>query len=78
MKNLDDLFYGACIIAFEHKFITTSFLQRSLRLGYNRACRLIKEMQREQLISKKDRTGIYGGYEILFKSLDEIKGKYDF
>lgn len=37
---------------------STSFLQRTLQVGYNRAARLIERMESEGIITKPDRNGV--------------------
>ena len=39
-------------ILFEKKSISASFLQRRMRIGYNKAARFIEDMEKEGLISE--------------------------
>jgi len=45
----DSLLDAARQLALEHKYISTSFLQRRLRIGYPRAARLMEKLQQEGL-----------------------------
>jgi S-DNA-T family DNA segregation ATPase FtsK/SpoIIIE len=44
------------VIAREGK-VSTSFIQRHLQIGYNRAARIIEEMERQGVISKANAVG---------------------
>ncbi|MGM7682166.1 DNA translocase FtsK [Cytobacillus sp. Hm23] len=50
--NSDDLFLPACEYVVEHGGASTSALQRSFRIGYNRAARLIDMMEEQGIISE--------------------------
>ena len=52
--DVDDLFYEALQIAIDVKQISASFLQRKLGLGYNRASRIIDQMEEKGYISARD------------------------
>lgn len=53
-SDVDDLFYDALQIAIDVKQISASFLQRKLGLGYNRASRIIDQMEEKGYISARD------------------------
>jgi len=53
-SDVDDLFYDALQIAIDAKQISASFLQRKLGLGYNRASRIIDQMEEKGYISARD------------------------
>lgn len=53
-SDVDDLFYEALQIAIDVKQISASFLQRKLGLGYNRASRIIDQMEEKGYISARD------------------------
>lgn len=48
--NIDELFNDALKIVIENKQASISMLQRKLRIGYNRAARLIDEMEAKGLV----------------------------
>lgn len=50
----DTAYNSAKEIARSHGVISTSFLQRQLQLGYNRAARIVEKMEDEGLITKAD------------------------
>ena len=45
---------AAAQLALEYKQLSTSFLQRKLRLGYSRASRIVDTLESEGLISEAD------------------------
>ncbi|MBK8909296.1 MAG: DNA translocase FtsK 4TM domain-containing protein [Rhodospirillales bacterium] len=53
----DDLYDEAVAIVSREGKASTSFVQRRLQIGYNRAARLIERMEAEGLVSKPDRVG---------------------
>ena len=53
----DDLYDQAVALVLREKKASTSFVQRYLQIGYNRAARLIEKMESEGLISPADRVG---------------------
>jgi S-DNA-T family DNA segregation ATPase FtsK/SpoIIIE len=53
----DDLFSAACEIVFRTRKASISRIQRELRIGYNRAARLIEEMEQQGLLSAPDERG---------------------
>ena len=53
----DDLYDQAVALVLREKKASTSFVQRYLQIGYNRAARLIERMESEGLISAADRVG---------------------
>ncbi len=53
----DELYDQAVAIVLKHKKASTSFVQRQLQIGYNRAARLIERMEEEGLISSSDHVG---------------------
>ncbi len=57
-NNTDDEFYdqAVALVGREGK-ASTSFIQRHFQIGYNRAARIIEQMEREGVISQANRTG---------------------
>jgi S-DNA-T family DNA segregation ATPase FtsK/SpoIIIE len=54
----DDLYDKALSIVARERKATTSYIQRRLQIGYNRAARLIERMEEEQVISKPNHKGM--------------------
>jgi S-DNA-T family DNA segregation ATPase FtsK/SpoIIIE len=52
----DDVFQEALRIAFDHQQISISMLQRRLKMGYNRAARLIDEMEARGYVGPNEGT----------------------
>lgn len=50
----DELYREALKIAYQYGKISTSMLQRKLRIGYNRAARLVERMEEEGIIGPSD------------------------
>ncbi|SMP47755.1 DNA translocase FtsK [Anoxynatronum buryatiense] len=55
-EESDDLFQEALRIAFDHQQISISMLQRRLKMGYNRAARLIDEMESKGYVGPNEGT----------------------
>jgi S-DNA-T family DNA segregation ATPase FtsK/SpoIIIE len=54
----DGLYNQAVRIAMEERYISTSRLQRKLKIGYNRAARIIEEMEENGIIGPSDGTSL--------------------
>lgn len=54
IKSKDELFYDAIKIILENGVASTSIVQRNLRIGYNRAARLIEQLEESGIISQRD------------------------
>ena len=67
----DELFHDAVRVAIENRKISTSLLQRRLRIGYGRAARVIEEMEEQGIISGQDGTK---PREVLVSSMDQVFG----
>ena len=53
----DDLYDQAVAVVLRDKKVSTSYVQRRLQIGYNKAASLIERMEREGLISAANATG---------------------
>ena len=68
--KMDELLKQAIEITIENGSGSTSLLQRKLILGYNRAGRLMDEMERLGVVGKMDGTK---PRPLLVKSIDDVK-----
>ena len=64
----DDLYDRALAIVARERKATTSYIQRRLQIGYNRAARIIERMEQESVLSKPNHKGVR---EILLPDHDE-------
>jgi S-DNA-T family DNA segregation ATPase FtsK/SpoIIIE len=53
----DDLYAQAVRLVLSERKASTSFIQRHLQIGYNRAARIIERMEKEGIISKANHVG---------------------
>jgi S-DNA-T family DNA segregation ATPase FtsK/SpoIIIE len=53
----DDLYDRAVAVVLQHRKASTSFVQRHLQIGYNRAARIIERMEEEGLITAANHVG---------------------
>ena len=56
-ENLDELYDTALEIIKSERKASTSFLQRKLQIGYNRAARIIDQMEINGEVSKANHVG---------------------
>jgi len=56
-KNVDELYEKAVEIVLHQQKVSTSFIQRYLQIGYNRAARIVEQMEEEGLISEASHAG---------------------
>jgi len=56
-EKVDELYDEAVAIVAREGKASTSFIQRCLQIGYNRAARIIEEMERQGVVSKASATG---------------------
>jgi S-DNA-T family DNA segregation ATPase FtsK/SpoIIIE len=53
----DDLYDQAVALVAREGKASTSFIQRHLQIGYNRAARIIEQMEEQGVVRKADRVG---------------------
>ena len=53
----DDLYDQAVALVCRERKASTSFVQRHLQIGYNRAARIIEEMEQQGMISRANHVG---------------------
>ena len=53
-RSFDELYCDALNTIVKHKKVSTSILQKELRIGYGRAARMIDKMEEDGLISAAD------------------------
>ncbi len=56
-ESVDELYDEAVAIISREGKASTSFIQRHLQIGYNRAARIIEEMERQGVVSQATKTG---------------------
>jgi len=56
-KNIDELYEKALSIVIDQQKVSTSFIQRYLQIGYNRAARMVEKMEEEGIISEPSHAG---------------------
>lgn len=70
----DDLFKDAVRVVIDGQRASTSYLQRRLKVGYQRAARIMEEMEEQGIIGPADGSR---PREILISSMDELGGGSD-
>ena len=55
--NIDDLYGRAVDIVIKQQKVSTSYIQRFLQIGYNRAARIIEKMEEDGIISEANNAG---------------------
>jgi S-DNA-T family DNA segregation ATPase FtsK/SpoIIIE len=63
----DDLYDQAVAIVCRERKASTSFIQRHLQIGYNRAARIIERMEKEGVVTEANRVG---KREVLARNID--------
>jgi S-DNA-T family DNA segregation ATPase FtsK/SpoIIIE len=56
-KNVDELYEKAIRLVIDQQKVSTSFVQRYLQIGYNRAARIIEKMEEDGIISEPSNAG---------------------
>ena len=56
-KNVDELYEKAVNLVIDQQKVSTSFVQRYLQIGYNRAARIVEKMEEEGIITEASHSG---------------------
>ena len=56
-KNIDELYEKALQIVLDQQKVSTSFIQRYLQIGYNRAARIVEKMEEDGYITEPSHSG---------------------
>ena len=56
-SNNDELYTKAVDIVIKQQKVSTSYIQRYLQIGYNRAARIIEKMEEDGIISEANNAG---------------------
>ena len=56
-ENCDELYDEAVALVAREQKASTSFIQRHLQIGYNRAARIIEEMEKQGVVGKSNHVG---------------------
>lgn len=68
-SDVDELYDQAVAIVAREGRASTSFIQRCLQIGYNRAARIIEEMESQGVVSKANATG---KREVLIRDFSDV------
>ena len=55
--DVDELYSKAVNIVITQQKVSTSFIQRYLQIGYNRAARMVEKMEEEGIVSEANTAG---------------------
>jgi len=56
-KNSDELYEHAVSLVIKNQKVSTSFVQRYLQIGYNRAARIVEKMEEEGIVTEPSHSG---------------------
>ena len=56
-SNTDELYSKAVEVVVSQQKVSTSYIQRYLQIGYNRAARIVEKMEEEGIISEANNAG---------------------
>lgn len=73
MEDKDPLLKDAALLIFSADTGSTSFLQRKMKLGYNRAGRIMEELHKIGIVGHYDGTR---PREVIVKTVKEIEEKF--
>ncbi len=65
----DELYHQAVALVLRERKASTSFIQRHLQIGYNRAARIIEKMEADRVVSPANHVG---KRELLMRHMDEV------
>lgn len=68
-SDVDELYDRAVAVVAREGKVSTSFIQRHLQIGYNRAARIVEEMEKQGIISPANATG---KREILVRDFSDV------
>ena len=68
-NDVDELYDRAVAVVAREGKVSTSFIQRHLQIGYNRAARIVEGMERQGIISPANATG---KREILVRDFSDV------
>ncbi len=51
---VDELYDRALWIVIQQERVSASFIQRRLQVGFNRACRILEQLEENEIIEKRD------------------------
>ena len=57
LRGVDELYKKAVSIVVDQQKVSTSFIQRYLQIGYNRAARIVEQMEEDGIISEPSHAG---------------------
>jgi len=57
LGSVDELYNQAVAIVLKQQKASTSFIQRHLQIGYNRAARIVEQMERDGIITEANHAG---------------------
>ena len=55
--DVDELYTKAVNIVIKQQKVSTSFIQRYLQIGYNRAARIVEKMEDDGIVSEANNSG---------------------
>ena len=55
--DIDELYTKAVDIVINQQKVSTSFIQRYLQIGYNRAARIVEKMEEDGIVSEASNAG---------------------
>ena len=56
-NDVDELYSKAVDLVISQQKVSTSYIQRYLQIGYNRAARIVEKMEEDEIISEANNSG---------------------